>query len=160
MPVDEARSPEITKYTATEIATAVNDGEARPPGNAKYMVTAKSQLAESPGELHDEAGPSWPSANGTSSVASSTAATHVDEARLPKFTEYCATEDTDDSEEWDESEEEKYFCSLTRAVEENWAARIIQRGWRWTRKRMWIWAAWDERSEATRCGGCTSGSQR
>ena len=84
MPVDEARSPVITKDTATEIAAAVADGEARPFGIAKYMVTTKSQLAESPGERHDEAGPPWPGANGTSSVASSTVATLVDEAPLPE----------------------------------------------------------------------------
>ena len=35
----------------------------------------------------------------------------VDEARPPEFSEKSATEDTDDSEEWDEGEEEKYFCS-------------------------------------------------
>ena len=36
----------------------------------------------------------------------------------------------------DDSEGEKYFCSMTRTEEENWAARIIRRGWRWTRKRI------------------------
>ena len=69
--------------------------------------------------------------------ANSTVAKPVDEARLPEPTAQSATEDTDDPEEWDESEEEKYFCSMTRAEEENWAARIIRWRWRWARKRMW-----------------------
>ena len=34
---------------------------------------------------------------------------------------------------------------MTWAEEANWAARILQRGWRWTRKRMRIRAAWEEK---------------
>ena len=43
------------------------------------------------------------------------------------------------------SDEEKYFCSMTHVEEENDAARIIQLGWRWTRKRIGIRAAWEEK---------------
>ena len=50
-------------------------------------------------------------------------------ARPPEFTE-CG-------EDWDGSEEEKYFCSMTRVEEECWAAR------RWSRKTMRIRAAWE-----------------
>ena len=74
----EARPPELAMYSATAVATtvakSVGDGEARPPGMAKSMATAKSELAESPGELPDEAGPSWLRANGTSSAVVSTVA--------------------------------------------------------------------------------------
>ena len=42
----------------------------------------------------------------------------------------------------DVPDEEKYFISMTRLEEETYAARIIQRGWRWTRKRVVIRAAW------------------
>ena len=38
-----------------------------------------------------------------------------------------------DPEEWDEGEEE------------DWAARITQRGWRWTRKRVCIGVTWEEK---------------
>ena len=48
-------------------------------------------------------------------------------------------------EDLDGSEEEKYFCSMTQLEEENYAARIIQRRWRWTRKRIEIRAAWEEK---------------
>ena len=41
--------------------------------------------------------------------------------------------------------EEKYFISMTRLEEENYAALVIQRGWRRTRKRIVIRAAWEER---------------
>ena len=42
-------------------------------------------------------------------------------------------------------DEEKYFVSMTRLEEENYAAGIIQRGWRWTRKRVVIRAGWEEK---------------
>ena len=34
---------------------------------------------------------------------------------------------------------------MTRLEEENYAARMIQRGWRWTRKRIVIRAAWEKK---------------
>ena len=43
------------------------------------------------------------------------------------------------------SEEEKYFISMTQAEEDNFAAWIIQRGWRWTRKRIGIRVAWEKK---------------
>ena len=50
-----------------------------------------------------------------------------------------AIEDVDGSEE-------KYLCSMTQLEEENWAARISSSGrWRWTRKRIGIRAAWEEK---------------
>ena len=45
----------------------------------------------------------------------------------------------------DVPDEEKYFISMTRLEEETYAARIIQLGWRWTRKRVVIRAAWEEK---------------
>ena len=53
----------------------------------------------------------------------------------------------------DVSDEEKYFISMTRLEEENYAALMIQRGWRWSRKRIVL------RAE-TPCGGFAGGSQR
>ena len=44
----------------------------------------------------------------------------------------------------DVSDEEKYLISMTRLEEENYAARMIQRGWRWTRKRIVIRATSEE----------------
>ena len=43
------------------------------------------------------------------------------------------------------SDEEKYFISMTQVEEDNYAARIIQRGWRWTRKRLGIRVAWEKK---------------
>ena len=43
------------------------------------------------------------------------------------------------------SDEEKYFISTTRLEEENYAALMIQRGWRWSRKRIVIRATSEER---------------
>ena len=48
-----------------------------------------------------------------------------------------------ESEELDVGEVVKYFCSMTRAEKESWAARIIQRSCRWSRKRIRIRAAWE-----------------
>ena len=42
-------------------------------------------------------------------------------------------------------DEEKYFISTTRLEEENYAALMIQRGWRWSRKRIVIRATSEER---------------
>ena len=42
------------------------------------------------------------------------------------------------------SDEEKYFCSMTQEEVDINAARIIQRGWRWTRKRIGIRVAWEK----------------
>ena len=44
-------------------------------------------------------------------------------------------------------DEEKYFISITRLEELNYAALTIQRGWRWTRKRILLRAASEERLE-------------
>ena len=91
-----ARSPGIAKHSAvTAVGTTVAKTEARPLGTVKYMATAKSILAEIFGELHEEAGPSWSRASGTSSVVGSTVAKPVDEARPPLSTVYSASEDTD-----------------------------------------------------------------
>ena len=57
--------PGIAKYSATAVAESGGDGEAQPPGTAKYSATAKSILSEPPGELHEEAVPSWPRTSGT-----------------------------------------------------------------------------------------------
>ena len=45
----------------------------------------------------------------------------------------------------DDSDEEKYFISMTLLEEENYAALMIQRGWRWSRKRIVIRAAWEKK---------------
>ena len=90
--IDEALLPGIAKHSATPVAKSVGDGEARPPGNAKYSATAKSVLSEPPAELHEEAGPSWSRASGTSSADVSAVAKPVDEARPPEITKYTATE--------------------------------------------------------------------
>ena len=55
----------------------------------------------------------------------------------------------------DVSDEEKYFISMTRLEEESYAALMIQRGWKWSRKRIVLRAAWgkklqDELREARR----------
>ena len=44
-----------------------------------------------------------------------------------------------------DSDEEKYFISMTRLEEENYAALMIQRGWRWSRKRIVLRAAWKKK---------------
>ena len=43
------------------------------------------------------------------------------------------------------TDEEKYFISMTRLEDVNFAALTIQRGWRWTRKRIVLRAASEER---------------
>ena len=59
--------------------------------------------------------------------------------RAKPATVISAIEDVDGSEE-------KYLCSMTQLEEENWAARISSSGkWRWTRKRIGIRAAWEEK---------------
>ena len=42
-------------------------------------------------------------------------------------------------------DEEKYFISMTRLEEVNYEAQMIHRGWRWTRKRIVLRAASEER---------------
>ena len=99
----EARPPEFAKYSAvTAVDTTVAKAEARPLEYAKYSaVTAvdsaaeKSVVAEPPGELHEEAGPSLSRATGTSSVVGSTVAKPVDEARPPEITDYSGEQDMD-----------------------------------------------------------------
>ena len=44
----------------------------------------------------------------------------------------------------DDSDEEEYFISMTRLEEENYAALMIQRGWR-SRKRIVLRAAWEKK---------------
>ena len=91
--------PGFAKYGATAVATteekSVGDSKAPPPGTAKYMAMTKIRTPEPLGELHEEAGPSWSRASGTSSVVGSTVAKLVDEARPLEFTECCATRDAD-----------------------------------------------------------------
>ena len=45
----------------------------------------------------------------------------------------------------DVSVEEKYFISMTRLEEESYAALMIQRVWRWSRKRIVLRAAWEKK---------------
>ena len=41
--------------------------------------------------------------------------------------------------------EEKYFLPMTQVEEDNYAPWIIQGGWIWTRKRIGIRTAWEEK---------------
>ena len=61
--------------------------EVRPPGIAKYVATSKSksELAELPDELPDEAGRSWPRAYSMTSACLSAVTKSVGEARPPGF---------------------------------------------------------------------------
>ena len=45
----------------------------------------------------------------------------------------------------DDSDEEKYIISMTRLEEKNYAALMIQRGCRWSRKRIVLRAAWEKK---------------
>ena len=80
---------------------------------------AKSVLAEPPGELHEEAGPSWSRASGTSSVDGLRAAFVA--RLLQRFLARLGPGDGDESEEenssvdpgeWDESQEENSWSDF------------------------------------------------
>ena len=130
--VDDALPPGLVKYRATAVATFVGDSETRLPGNAKFMAMAKSVLAEPTGELHEEAGPSWSRASGTSSVDGLWAAFVA--RLLQRFLARLGPGDGDESEEenssvdpveWDGSQEETSWRDSVvwdESEKDDWAA--------------------------------------
>ena len=117
----KVRPPETANSAVavtTTVAKSVGDCEARPPGIAKYVATSKSksELAELPDELHDEAGRSWPRSYGMTSACLSAVTTSVGEARPPGFvTAESEPELAESSDEDSSSKEDEAGSSWSRA---------------------------------------------